>query len=38
MGTITVTLRHWDKGLYWSDDHLSIFPILSRNLMGFDDR
>jgi hypothetical protein len=49
MGTITVTLRLWDKdlrvsglttrdGFNWSDAHFSIFPILSRTLMGFDDR
>jgi hypothetical protein len=48
MGTITVALRRWDKDLYASDlttrdginssdDHLSIFPILSRNPMSFDE-
>jgi hypothetical protein len=42
MGTTTVTLRRWDMvlrasdlttrdGFNWSDAHLSIFPILSRN-------
>ena len=47
MGTITASPRCWDKGLYASDlttrdgcnrsdAHLLIFPILSRNLMGFD--
>jgi hypothetical protein len=43
-----VSLRRWDKDLYasdpttrdgfdWSDAHLLILPILSRNPMGFDD-
>jgi hypothetical protein len=47
MGTITASPRRWDKGLYASDlttrdgcnrsdAHLLIFPILSRNPMGFD--
>jgi hypothetical protein len=47
MGTLTVSLRRWDKGLCASDlttrdgcnrsdAHLLIYPILSRNPMGFD--
>jgi hypothetical protein len=49
MGTITVTPRRWDRNLYasdlttldgfnWSDAHLLVLPILSRNPMGFDNR
>ena len=48
IGTIKVSLCRWDKDLYasdpttrdgfdWSDAHLLILPILSRNPMGFDD-
>jgi hypothetical protein len=47
MGTTTVTLRRWDMvlrasdlttrdGFNWSDAHLSIFPILSRNPVDSD--